>query len=167
MKIYVVTQGAYSDYGIVGVAIDRKQAEYISMVRSRYNDSCNIEEYDTEEIKVNKDFEPNWLVVFDNDKIEKLYPFTGRKPFKVKEYIDEDEKIFIKRVENLNRLCTGYGLSEWEEDSILKMYRLSKYQPLSEIAMECKGSIGLSHRKERLKKINIVPIVKKMRGEEV
>lgn len=87
MKIYVVTQGEYSCYGIVGVAIDRKQAEYISMVHSTYSEPCDIEEYDTEEIKVNKDFEPNWLVEFDNDEIKRVYrPFTGRKPFKVKEY---------------------------------------------------------------------------------
>lgn len=75
--------------------------------------------------------------------------------------MDEDEKIFIERVESLNRLCTGYGLSTWEKDSILKMCRLQEYRPLSEIATERKGSIGLSHRKERLKKINIVPIVEK------
>lgn len=87
MKIYVVTQGEYSDYGIVGVAIDRKQAEYISMVRSTYSEPCDIEEYDTEDIKVDKDFAPNWLVEFDNDEIKRVYhPFTGRKPFKVKEY---------------------------------------------------------------------------------
>lgn len=86
MKIYVVTQGEYSCYGIVGVAIDKKQAEYISMVRSTYTDPCDIEEYDTEEIKVDKDFAPNWLVEFDNDEIKRVYPFTGRKPFKVKEY---------------------------------------------------------------------------------
>lgn len=86
MKIYVVTQGEYSDYGIVGVAIDKKQAEYISMVHSTYSEPCDIEEYDTEEIKVDKDFAPNWLVEFDNDEIKRVYPFTGRKPFKVKEY---------------------------------------------------------------------------------
>ena len=65
--------------------------------------------------------------------------------------MDEDEKFFTERVDDLKRLCTGYGLPEWEEDYLLKMYRLQKYQPLSEIAMERKGSRGLSHRKVRIK----------------
>lgn len=87
MKIYVVTQGEYSAYGIVGVAIDKKQAELIATLYSTYNDPCYVEEYDTEEIKVDKDFAPNWFVEFDNDEIKRVcHPFTGRKPFKVKEY---------------------------------------------------------------------------------
>lgn len=68
--------------------------------------------------------------------------------------MNEDEKIFIERLESLNRLCTGHELSEWEKASALKMYRLQEYQPLSKIVMERKGSIGLSHRKGWLKKIN-------------
>ena len=68
--------------------------------------------------------------------------------------MNEDEELFIDRVDDLKRLSTGYGLSTWEKDSILKMYRLQKYKPLSKIVMERKGSIGLSHRKGWLKKIN-------------
>lgn len=71
--------------------------------------------------------------------------------------MNENEELFIDRVDALNRLCTGYGLSTWEKDSILKMYRLQdlqEYQPLSKIVMERKGSIGLSHRKGWLNKIN-------------
>ena len=96
MKVYVVTQGEYSDYGIVGVAIDKKQAEYIAMVHNTYNEPCYIEEYDTEEIKVDKDFEPNWIVRFDTDEIKKVYPFTGKKPYKVKEYGMNQCSVIVK-----------------------------------------------------------------------
>lgn len=71
-----------------------------------------------------------------------------------KKLMDEDEKKFIDHLDELNRLCTGYGLSDLEEYYILQMYRLQKYHPLSEIVMERKGSMGLSHRKGWLKKIN-------------
>lgn len=96
MKVYVVTQGEYSNYGIVGVAIDKKQAEYIVMIHNTYNEPCYIEEYDTEEIKVDKDFEPNWIVRFDTDEINAIYPFTGRKPFKVKEHDGNQYDVIVK-----------------------------------------------------------------------
>lgn len=68
--------------------------------------------------------------------------------------MDEDEEKIIDMVDERKRLCTGYGLSDDEEYYIMQMYRLQKYQPLSEIVMERKGSMGLSHRKGWLKKIN-------------
>lgn len=96
MKIYVVTQGEYSDYHIVGVALDRNQAGLIAMAHNTYADSCYIEEYDTDEIKVNKDFTPNWLIKFDGEEIKKVYPFTGKKPYKVKEYGMNQCSVIVK-----------------------------------------------------------------------
>lgn len=46
MKVYVITQGVYSDYHIVGVALDKEKAERIASFFD--SDSTNIEEYDTE-----------------------------------------------------------------------------------------------------------------------
>ena len=52
MKIYVITEGCYSDYHIVGVATDREMAKkiqkYINGEKWSY---AEIEEYDTEEWK--------------------------------------------------------------------------------------------------------------------
>lgn len=52
MKVYVITQGSYSDYHICGVVIDRKVAEQmvdrLNRMSSWYSDA-NIEEYDTDE----------------------------------------------------------------------------------------------------------------------
>ncbi len=48
MKIYVITEGDYSDYHIVGVTLDRKKAEtYCWVARSNYY-VPNVEEYDTD-----------------------------------------------------------------------------------------------------------------------
>lgn len=57
MTIYVVTSGRYSDYHIDAVFTDRKQAElYCAATDSRRgdydNDSCNIEEYETDGVKL-------------------------------------------------------------------------------------------------------------------
>ena len=46
MKVYVITQGAYSDYHIIGVALDKEKAERIASFFD--SDSTEIEEYDTE-----------------------------------------------------------------------------------------------------------------------
>ena len=51
MKIYVITEGCYSDYHIVGVATDREMAEKIRQRNNEdsiYDDATRIEEYDTE-----------------------------------------------------------------------------------------------------------------------
>ena len=48
MKIYVITQGEYSDYHIVGVAIDEEKAKRIAEVNSDSWDEATINEYDTD-----------------------------------------------------------------------------------------------------------------------
>ena len=48
MKIYVVTQGIYSDYHICGVATDYETAEKIRKHTSGRYDESRIEEYDTD-----------------------------------------------------------------------------------------------------------------------
>lgn len=48
MKVYVITQGCYSDYHIVGVALDKEKAERIKSFFDRDYYSAEIEEYDTE-----------------------------------------------------------------------------------------------------------------------
>lgn len=48
MKIYVITKGEYSDYHIVGVAIDKEKAKRIAEVNSETWSKANVEEYDTD-----------------------------------------------------------------------------------------------------------------------
>ena len=43
MKVYVLTRGTYSDYGITGVTLDRRIAEYYETLYPE----TNIEEYDS------------------------------------------------------------------------------------------------------------------------
>lgn len=48
MKVYVITQGAYSDYHICGVSLDKEKAETIRKFCSDEWDEAQVEEYDTE-----------------------------------------------------------------------------------------------------------------------
>ena len=55
MKVYVITKGEYSDYGICGVAIDKDKAEILRKFYSDRYDEAEIEEYDTEEEEIPND----------------------------------------------------------------------------------------------------------------
>lgn len=48
MKVYVITKGSYSDYGICAVTTDRETAEKLQIKYSDCWDSAGIEEYDTD-----------------------------------------------------------------------------------------------------------------------
>ena len=48
MKVYVITNGIYSDYHICGVATDYETAEKIRAYTSNRYDESQIEEYDTD-----------------------------------------------------------------------------------------------------------------------
>lgn len=55
MKVYLITSGIYSDYCVDAVSLDEKEAEKIcaTLNNGRCSDMyCNIEVYDTEDIKV-------------------------------------------------------------------------------------------------------------------
>lgn len=55
MKVYIITSGCYSDYSIDAVSLDRGEAEKIcaTLNNNRCMDEfCEIEEYDTEDIKI-------------------------------------------------------------------------------------------------------------------
>lgn len=54
MKVYVITSGRYSDYHIDAVSLDKDEAEAIcaTLNNKRDDDFCDVEEYDTEDIKV-------------------------------------------------------------------------------------------------------------------
>lgn len=97
-KVYVITQGSYSDYQVVGVALDKEQAERIQLVKSTYSNPACIEEYDTEDIEVDKDLVPFWRVYFDKDNVKEddTYPFTGGVPYKVEEWGYKQYNVIVK-----------------------------------------------------------------------
>lgn len=60
MKVYVITQGEYSDYGIRAVSLDKEDAERKCALLNRNvrnGEYCEIEEYNTDDLKVNTDEE--------------------------------------------------------------------------------------------------------------
>ena len=65
MKVYIITQGEYSDYHIVGVTLDKEVAEKCVKVHSREDwSNPRIEVYDTDEFK--KYTKPCWEVDYDD-----------------------------------------------------------------------------------------------------
>ena len=99
-KVYVITQGEYSDFHIVGVSLDKEQAERIRLFRSTYSEPSFIDEYDTEEIKVAKDFVGNWLVPFYKDNVDEdgIYSFAGNSPYKIKKFNDH-YNVIVKAID--------------------------------------------------------------------
>lgn len=73
MKAYVITQGNYSDYRIVGVALDYDIA--CAILKMKCSDHGRIEEYDIYEdktlIDATKDYVKNWKIIFGADGVFK------------------------------------------------------------------------------------------------
>ena len=65
MKVYVITKGSYSDYGICAVAIDREKAEMLKIACSDRWEEARVEEYDTEEFKPIFEGKLPYMVYFD------------------------------------------------------------------------------------------------------
>lgn len=49
MKVYVITQGSYSDYHICAVTLDNKEAERLKKIYNDPGDIAYVEVYDTDE----------------------------------------------------------------------------------------------------------------------
>lgn len=62
MKIYVVTEGSYSAYHIICATLDKEQAERAVKFFSDEYDTAEIEEYDSDEIKLIPDGSIEWGV---------------------------------------------------------------------------------------------------------
>lgn len=79
MKVYVITSGEYSDYGIRAVALSREKAELIcAMLNSTeryYGDVATIEEYDTDGIQcdVNEDVGLCYEAWFNYKTLKNIY----------------------------------------------------------------------------------------------
>lgn len=79
MKVYVITSGEYSDYGIRAVALSQEKAEQIcAMLNSQKrdcSDAATIEEYDTDEIQcgVNEDVGLCYEAAFNYKTLKNIY----------------------------------------------------------------------------------------------
>ena len=79
MKVYVITSGEYSEYGIRAVTLSREKAELIcAMLNSTeryYGDVATIEEYDTDEIQcdVNEDVGLCYEACFNYKTLKNIY----------------------------------------------------------------------------------------------
>lgn len=90
MKVYVITQGSYSDYHIVGVKLTREEAERVVVHANDedYYDYAEIEEYDTDDIKIdtNEEMKDKYWKEYDYHTLE-AHDYKGRRTA----YKDENE----------------------------------------------------------------------------
>lgn len=67
-KVYLITAGEYSDYGVVAVCSTREKAEHFCEVLNRnggvYGDQAEIEEYPIDSIPIDDLDIPVWCVCF-------------------------------------------------------------------------------------------------------
>ena len=79
MKVYVITSGEYSSYGIRAVALSQEKAELIcAMLNSEkryYCDVATIEEYDTDELQcdANEDVGLCYEAAFNYKTLKNIY----------------------------------------------------------------------------------------------
>ena len=70
MKIYVITEGDYSDYHIIGVTLDRKNAEaYCKLSRSNYY-APDVEEYETDLFDGIESRKPYSVIMYKDGRVE-------------------------------------------------------------------------------------------------
>ena len=67
-KVYIVTQGAYSDYGIDSVFSNKEQAEKRALlIADQYDEDAYVEEYELDEIMIQGDVYRYYEVTVDGD----------------------------------------------------------------------------------------------------
>ena len=70
MKVYVITEGSYSDYHIVGVTLDRDKAERAAKLAVGACGYPDIEEWETDEVDLIKDGSAYDVTLFSNRTVE-------------------------------------------------------------------------------------------------
>lgn len=99
MKAYIVTEGYYSDYHIVGTALDYDIAEAILKYKCR--DHGRIEEYDICEDRTlvtnTKDYVKYWRIIFETD--------GTFKDAKLKWWVPEPYLPYVKFYANQHEVC--------------------------------------------------------------
>lgn len=101
MKVYVITKGAYSDYSIYGVTLNKKQAETIRKYISDKYEEGMIEEYDTD------DYKP----LNEGKKAYEIHYNNGTRYCRLMTY---DVYAFNAKVRK--NMYGGYEVNVWAED---------------------------------------------------
>jgi len=153
MKVYIVTQGEYSDYRIVKVFLNKEKAEKYAKYNSTGYDECFVEEYDTyDENLITKKHYIKCSLHYDieilNDRVNIIYLTNETKyvtmkkefndliiqrksytfdypyePYIITKYFDEDKYDITTALKELKKI--GYDIrSEFLE--YLKDYNLEK-----------------------------------------
>lgn len=97
MKVFLITRGEYSDYGVCAVSLDREDAERKCALLNRdamCDEYCEIEEYDTDD-----------MVVDTGEEVKKRFEMsvssiTGDIEYFIESYLtfdDENKVCYNKR----------------------------------------------------------------------
>lgn len=101
MKVYIVTQGEYSDYHIEEVFTDREKAEiFCATLNEKYYAFPEIEEYETDKVKIEGKIY-RCIIVHGR----KYYSYCGDKGEWVYDYLSEE----IKR--DLNPIKENFSIN--------------------------------------------------------
>ena len=92
MKIYVVTSGEYSDYGIDAVFVDEEKARKYCAERNSESDwcDCDIETYDTDDVKVDDSIDYEYRHIFRYRLNELLYECGEYVRWGGKSYVEKE-----------------------------------------------------------------------------
>ena len=125
MKVYVITQGYYSDYHICAVTLDKQEAERLRKVYDETGDRANVEEFDTEDpnAKLGLDGRVRYRVLFYHD---------GRTSVGMSY---EPPEMFMPRVElNYWRNCDVVHLYAPDSEAAVKIASEKRAMALAERA---------------------------------
>ena len=102
MKVYIITQGEYSDYHICAVAVDRKRAEHIAKLYNGEYNETQIEEFDTDDVGLDK-------YDLENEPLLRYYVRLNRgwEPEVSEEYLKASDVKNHKTVGNFARRANG------------------------------------------------------------
>lgn len=86
MKVYVITQGGYSDYSIRAVSLDKDDAERKCAILNRNvrnGDYCEMEEYDTEDmvVETNEEVKRRFELTVYRETMETVWPIESHLTF--------------------------------------------------------------------------------------
>lgn len=111
MKVYIVTEGEYSEYHIEGVFLDKKKAEEYCALMNR-NDygwmpSAAVEEYTTEDDSINTGGTARWLYSFRPSLKTIDISHKTMKPWETPRIVGYDKILTIEPDRNTLYAC-GY-----------------------------------------------------------
>ena len=126
-KVYIVTQGAYSDYGIDSVFSNKEQAEKRALlIADQYNEDAYVEEYEIDEIVVTGDVIKHYEVIFEDED----YPYINRTYGKQK-----PEEMNVRKSQWVKNGYVVSGIRAEDEETAIKIAQdaVAKYRYLHEV----------------------------------